>query len=199
MVLPPLLAAIAGSADVIGFLGFHEFFFSNMTGNIVVLVARLVTRHAVPAPGMMTFARAWSLPVFIVGILWAKFLASRCEALRWLLGMEVALLATATVLAPGQVAGLLGVLAMGVQSGIGQLALPGKPSTVVMTTNLTQFVLNFNLLSGEDLGGFIVGCALGAAGTMLFGARALGVTTVLAAVALGIGMVAPRKAPLPIT
>jgi uncharacterized membrane protein YoaK (UPF0700 family) len=198
-VLPPLLAAISGSGDVIGFLGFHEFFLSNMTGNIVVLVGSAVTRHAVPGPGMMTVERVLSLPVFIAGVLAAKFAAARCDALRLLLGAEAVLLVVATWMAPAPWAPLLGVLAMGVQGGVGQVALPGEPSTVVMTTNVTQFVLTFNPRSGEDLAGFIAGCAVGAAAELVVGPRALGVTAVLAMVALGIGMVAPRKGPLPPT
>lgn len=190
---------MSGSGDVIGFLGFHEFFLSNMTGNIVVLVASAVTRHPVPGPGMMTVERVLSLPVFIVGVLVAKFAAARCDALRLLLGGEALLLVVATLMAPAHWAPLFAVLAMGVQGGVGQLALPGEPSTVVMTTNVTEFVLTFNPRSGEDLAGFIIGCAVGAVAESMVGPRALGVTAVLAVIALGVGMVAPRKGPLPLT
>jgi hypothetical protein len=49
--LPFVLSIVAGSADVIGFLALDGLFAAHITGNIVVLAARLVARWALQEPG----------------------------------------------------------------------------------------------------------------------------------------------------
>jgi uncharacterized membrane protein YoaK (UPF0700 family) len=77
-------------------------------------------------------------------------------------------------------AGMLGVAAMAVQNALVQLALPGAPSTAVMTSNLTRFVLD------------IVGVLLGREGTAVAQARRRAARTWPAIVGFVVG--APRGA-----
>ena len=78
-------------------------------------------------------------------------------------------------------AGMLGVSAMAVQNTLPQISLTGAPSTAVMTTNITGFMMDVGeLLLGRDpdevakarsrakntwppIFGFTVGCGIGAA------------------------------------
>src|SRR5258706_8253311 len=46
--LPFVLSVIAGSADVIGFLGLGGLFIAHITGNLVILAARLVAGEQAP-------------------------------------------------------------------------------------------------------------------------------------------------------
>ena len=78
--------------------------------------------------------------------------------------------------------GMLGVSAMAVQNALVQVSLKGAPSTAVMTTNVTRFMMDLGeMLLGRDtdevararrranhtwpaIVGFAVGCGVGAAG-----------------------------------
>jgi uncharacterized membrane protein YoaK (UPF0700 family) len=151
--LPTVLSVIAGSADVISFLGLGGLFVAHITGNLVILAAHLVTGTRVGV-GLLL-----SVPVFILVLALTRLLAAGLEAvgltsLGPLLLLQLLLLTgflalgvaagphvdpnAATVI----LAGMLGVAAMAVQNALVQLSLRGAPSTAVMTTNVTRFVLD---------------------------------------------------------
>ena len=58
--LPGVLSIVAGSVDVISFLGLGGLFAAHITGNLVVLVAHVVTGRAV------SLASILAVPVFVV-------------------------------------------------------------------------------------------------------------------------------------
>jgi uncharacterized membrane protein YoaK (UPF0700 family) len=104
------------------------------------------------------------------------------------------------------VAGMLGVAAMAVQSGLVQISLEGAPSTTVMTTNVTSFMIDVGELlrrggardpaavrsrvrhTWPAIFGFALGCGLGAAFEAAAGLRSLALPAGLALLALGMGM-----------
>jgi uncharacterized membrane protein YoaK (UPF0700 family) len=108
------------------------------------------------------------------------------------------------------VAGMLGVLAMAVQNALVQISLSGAPSTAVMTTNLTRFMMDLGeVVFGRDeagvatartraihtlpaIVGFTVGVALGTACETAFGLTALVLPTGLAALAVALAFVRAR-------
>jgi uncharacterized membrane protein YoaK (UPF0700 family) len=102
--------------------------------------------------------------------------------------------------------GMLGVAAMATQNGLVRLALPGAPSTAVMTTNVTQLTVDLaTLVCGHskqtdlprvrrraDLTtvsviGFAVGLALGAVFEIHFGLWSLIFPVILAVFAIPLG------------
>jgi uncharacterized membrane protein YoaK (UPF0700 family) len=148
-----LLGLVAGSADVITFLGLGGLFVAHITGNLVILAAHVVTDTDVGVAVLL------SVPVFVLALaltrlLAERLLAARLSLLRPLLVAQFLLLAglLGLVVAEGRhldpdavapiVAGMLGVAAMAVQNALVDLALPGAPTTAVMTTNITRFTLD---------------------------------------------------------
>jgi uncharacterized membrane protein YoaK (UPF0700 family) len=215
--LPTVLSVTAGSADVISFLGLG-LFNSHITGNFVILAAHLVNGEAA------SVALLLSVPVFAAGLGVTRALAAALEAmgvptLLPLLLLQVLLLAgfllVCVVAGPGIdpsapnaiVAGMLGVLAMAVQNALVQISLRGAPSTAVMTTNLTRFMMDLGeVLFGRDeadvatarsraihtlpaIVGFTVGVALGTACETAFGLTALVLPTGLALLAVALALV----------
>jgi uncharacterized membrane protein YoaK (UPF0700 family) len=215
--LPTVLSLTAGSADVISFLGLG-LFNSHITGNFVILAAHLVNGEAA------SVALLLSVPVFAAGLGVTRALAAALEAMRVptllpLLLLQLMLLAgfllVCVVAGPGIdpsapnaiVAGMLGVLAMAVQNALVQISLRGAPSTAVMTTNLTRFMMDLGeVLFGRDeadvatarsraihtlpaIVGFTVGVALGTACETAFGLTALVLPTGLALLAVALALV----------
>ena len=161
------------------------------------------------------------MPVFIavlglVTTLCAKKAVRRNR--RALLILQAALLAgflaVVTVLGPfanpdsgtAVSAGMLGVAAMAIQNAIVKLALPGSPSTAVMTTNTTQLAIDLAIISRgrshpEDLArarhravitfpsvlGFLAEGAAGAFLEIHLGLKALVLPLVLAVIAVPLG------------
>jgi uncharacterized membrane protein YoaK (UPF0700 family) len=102
--------------------------------------------------------------------------------------------------------GMLAVAAMATQNALGKLALGDAPPTAVMTTNITQLVIDLTTLA-RGLGdpdelararrrasmtfpcvvAFVGGCAAGAALEVCFGLWALSLPVVLAALAIPLG------------
>jgi uncharacterized membrane protein YoaK (UPF0700 family) len=160
-----VLSVIAGSVDVIGFLGLGALFIAHITGNLVILAAR--TAAGEPASA----ARLLSVPVFIIALFAARLLAatrdrSGIATLRPLLLLQFLFLAgflaiSIEVGSPADpnaaamtFAAMLGVSAMAVQNVLVQISLKDAPSTAVMTTNLTRFVVDIGeILLGTDPGG----------------------------------------------
>src|SRR5262249_38039115 len=69
-----VLSTIAGSVDVIGFLGLGGLFITHITGNLAVPAAKLVVDDQAPVSHLL------SVPVFIVALTQARLLASRLTA-----------------------------------------------------------------------------------------------------------------------
>jgi uncharacterized membrane protein YoaK (UPF0700 family) len=213
--LPTVLSVIAGSADLISFLGFRGLFIAHITGNLVILAAHFVTATGGDVALLL------SVPVFILVLGLTKLLATGLEAagiatLRPLLVLQFVLLAGFLALgvaagphvdpdaATAIVAGMVGVSAMAVQNALVQLSLQGAPSTAVMTTNITRFAMD----AGEVLLrrgpasatgarrraahtwpailGFAAGAALGAACYAAAGLWSLAMPAGLALVAIAI-------------
>ncbi len=220
--LPFVLSLIAGSTDTIGFLGLNGLFTAHITGNLVVLAAHVVNGD----PAVLSYLLA--VPVFMLVLLLTRLFASRLErtgvaTLPPLLLLELLLLVSflGCSVARGQrldansgiaiTAGMFGVAAMAVQTALVQISLTKVPSTAVMTTNITHFMLALGeVLAGGDAAvvasarkrvihifpvivGFALGCALGAAGQASYGSWALGVPTGLALLAVAMSLTGERK------
>jgi uncharacterized membrane protein YoaK (UPF0700 family) len=209
--LPFVLSLIAGSTDTIGFLGLNGLFTAHITGNVVVLAAHLITGD----PAIVSYILA--VPVFMLVMLLTSLIANDLErsgvaTLRLLLLLQLLLLVgflTLSVIyranvnpALAVVTGMTGVAAMAVQTALVQVSLKGPPSTGVMTTNVTQFIVALaEVLARREvstaekararmfhilpvIGGFVLGCALGAALEEAWGLRSLGLPTALALLAV---------------
>ena len=219
--LPLVLSLIAGSTDTISFLGLNGLFTAHITGNLVILAAHLITGD----PAIVSYILA--VPVFMAVLLLTSLLANGLErsgvaTLRILLSLQLMLLVGFLMLsllysarlnsALAVVTGMIGVAAMAVQTALVQVSLKGTPSTGVMTTNVTHFVVALaELLTRSDLvtaerarkrmsiifpviAGFVLGCALGAALEEAWGLRSLGLPTALALLAVLLTRVsAPAK------
>jgi uncharacterized membrane protein YoaK (UPF0700 family) len=213
--LPIALSVIAGSADVISFLGLGGLFTAQITGNLVILAAH------VAIGGEAQVAQMLAVPVFIVVVGLARLLVAGLESIGFpslhpLLFLQFLLLAGFLVLciAAGPhmdvnssiaiLAGMLGVSAMAVQNALVQASLKGAPATAVMTTNITRFVMDIGeVLLGRDpddrakarirakhtwqaIVGFAAGCGLGAACYTSVGLWSLALPAGLALLALAI-------------
>ena len=210
-----VLSVIAGSVDVIGFLGLGSLFVAHITGNLVILTARTAAGERASA------AQLLSVPVFVIALFAARLLAAILDrfgiaTLRPLLLLQFMFLAGLLAISievgssadPGAavmiIAAMLGVSAMAVQNVLVQVSLKDAPSTAVMTTNLTRFVVDLcEVLLGTDPGrrgkavararltataiaGFVVGAYLGAWCQARLGLWSLAVPTGLALAALAI-------------
>jgi uncharacterized membrane protein YoaK (UPF0700 family) len=215
--LPAVLSTTAGAVDVIGFLALGGLFTAHITGNVVVLATHYITGDfsevgpllAVPvfvavlgvvAPASVAVAKAGYSPRRVLLVLQAALLAG-C------LGLGARFGPFADADRPAAVCvGMLAVAAMAIQNALVRLALPGAPSTAMMTTNTTQLTIDLATLArglGEpdDLAsarhrasvtlpcvvGFVAGCAAGAALEVHFGLRALALPVLLAVLAVALG------------
>src|SRR6266446_2484878 len=188
--LPPLLSVIAGMVDVIGFLSLG-LFTAHVTGNLVVIAALLVRG------GPPNIAQVLAIPVFMAAVaaVWliAKASNRRGPALaNLLLAVHLLLLICVLILSVvydpavdphglmATVAAMMAVSAMACQFALLRLAVPGAPSTAVMTGNLTSGVLALldtlsrgePLIDGAMVVGFCSGCVVGAAAVSWLGSWA---------------------------
>jgi len=210
-----VLSLIAGSVDIIGFLGLN-LFTAHITGNFAILAAHMAAGREASLPLMI------SVPVFVVVLALTRLFAGALERaqiapLGTLLLLQFILLCAffAICLPSGAgvnpnapimlVAGMLGVCAMAVQNALVRIALTGAPSTAVQTTNITLATMDLGeLLLGRDadrvakardrlrrtlpaIAGFLLGCVLGAWCEAAVGLRSLVLPTGLALVALALG------------
>jgi len=215
--LPVVLSVIAGSTDTIGFLGLNGLFTAHITGNIVVLAAQVVAGN----PTVISYILA--VPVFMLVLLLTRLLASSLErsgrsTLAPLLLLQLIVLVAFLVLCvtagPWRdadailaiIAGMFGVAAMAVQNALVQISMTKSPTTAVMTTNVTHFMVDLGetLVAGDAgriaaarnramrtlpvLVGFTIGCGLGAAGEAIAGFWSLALPTGLALLALAMGL-----------
>lgn len=223
--LPIVLSLVAGSCDIISFISIGGLFTAHITGNLVVLAARVVGGASAPLSFMI------SVPVFIVALGLTRLLAGGLErlgiaSLRPLLGLQFALLCGFLVLGVANgpridpdagaavLAGMLGVSAMAVQNALVQISIKGAPTTAVMTTNVTRLVMDLGaVLLGRDpveiakagsrarhtaaaVIGFAVGGVIGAAFEMVVGPWSLALPAMLALIALAVSVASPLEAPI---
>ena len=216
--LPPVLSTVAGMVDVISFVSL-KLFTAHVTGNLVVIAA-LVVRGGPP-----NLAQILAVPVFILAVasvwLGSKRLNKSGPALaRPLLLVQFLLLVCVLIVAVTShpsasphglmagIAAMIAVSAMACQFALLRLAVPGAPSTAVMTGNLTKTTLSLlDTLSGSPtviesarmqskktvqlVVGFFAGCLLGAAAFSWLGEWAWALPVVLAGAAVGL----PRRGP----
>jgi uncharacterized membrane protein YoaK (UPF0700 family) len=215
--LPFILSLAAGSLDVTGFLGLGGLFTAHITGNLVVLAARL----AVHEPSSLS--HVISVPVFIMILILTRLFVAGLDriAVRSLLPLLVLqfvflLVALGVSLAAGRQAdpygpeltlvGMLAVSGMAVQNALVRVSLAGAPSTAVMTTNLSVFTMDVGEIwfgrsqvgrakarvrvgrTWPAIAGFILGCIFGAVCERAFGLVALAVPTLISLSAIGFGL-----------
>jgi uncharacterized membrane protein YoaK (UPF0700 family) len=221
--LPFALSMVAGSVDIIGFLGLDGLFTAHITGNIVILAAKLVAGQQAPVSYLI------SVPVFMVVLALTRLCVAGLErigiaSLLPLLLLQFLLLLTFLAICLARwpriepdtaimiLAGMLGVSAMAVQNEVARISLKGAPSTAVMTTNVTLLAIDVGeILFGRNarvasrqrakrtwpaIVGFLLGCALGAACESDFGLRSLMLPAGIAFVALVMGIAALRAHPV---
>jgi uncharacterized membrane protein YoaK (UPF0700 family) len=152
-----ILSLIAGFADTATFIHLSGLFSSHVTGNFVLLAASL--QKTVGAEELL---KILALPVFVFAVAAATFLHDRLrrgetETVldRRLLPAAGALLLLSASLAfffghsggsaamslADAAAGMITVIAMGVQNAIHRFAAPLGPPTTVMTGNVTQLTV----------------------------------------------------------
>src|SRR5215813_935906 len=215
--LPFVLSLTAGSTDIIGFLGLNGLFTAHITGNLVVLAAHIVAGD----PAILSYIL--SVPVFMLMLFLTRLLAGGLEragfsTLRPLLLLQLLFIAAflwvGVVWGPWRdanailavVAGMFGVGAMAVQNALVQISLTNTPTTAVMTTNVTHFMLDLGeVLVGRDhaqaarararamhtfpvILGFTIGCLFGAAFEVAAGSWSLALPTGLALLAFAMGL-----------
>jgi uncharacterized membrane protein YoaK (UPF0700 family) len=214
--LPGVLSIIAGSVDVISFLGLGGLFAAHITGNLVVLAAHVVTGRAASPASIL------SVPVFIAVLGLTRLVAAGLEKtgrdpLQPLLALQLTLLvsfltvwiAAGAALDPaavaGVVAGMLGVAAMAVQNALVRL-LVGAPATSVMTTDVTTFMMDVGAIlfrrganeiaqartrakrTWPAVVGFTAGCSFGALLEATIGPWSLALPIGFALLALALGL-----------
>jgi uncharacterized membrane protein YoaK (UPF0700 family) len=214
-VLPFILSVVAGSVDVISFLGLDHLFSAHITGNLVILAAHIV------AGTKASLALVISVPVFVGMLAATRVLAAALEcggisSLGVLLFLQFALLCgflgICVVAGPGVganapsmlLAGMLGVSAMAVQNALVRISLVAAPSTAVLTTNITVLTTDIGeIILGRDpslianarqrarrtwpaIAGFLFGCALGAWCEAAIGLRAIVLPASFAFIALAL-------------
>jgi uncharacterized membrane protein YoaK (UPF0700 family) len=212
--LPFVLSVIAGTTDVIGFLGFNGLFTAHITGNFVVAAAHILAGN----PAILS--HILSVPVFMMVLLSTSLIGGAIErtgrpSLRPLLLLQLLMLTAFFLLSVtagpwrdadamlAVVAAMCGVAAMAVQNALVQIALSNTPSTAVMTTNVTHLArdLGAMLVGGDAVGaknralrtlpvivGFTIGCGLGAAAEAATHLWSLVLPTALAVFAFAMSM-----------
>ena len=152
-IVPALLSFTAGYVDACTFLALFGLFVAQVTGSFVIVGAELVTHDE------GALIKVLAIPVFFGAGVFTTILAEVLRrrgraALVWMLTLECALIAGFVALgltvpfardpnAPlTLLAAMLGLSAMGVQSALVRLLLPGVASTNVMTTNTTLFAID---------------------------------------------------------
>jgi uncharacterized membrane protein YoaK (UPF0700 family) len=215
--LPVVLSTTAGSVDVIGFLALGGLFTAHISGNLCVLAAHYITG------GFSQIGPLLSVPVFIavlgvVTLAFGRAQKGSDRSRRALLVQQAALLAACLGLGVwfgpfadadrpmAVLVGMLAVAAMATQNALVKLALKDAPSTAVMTTNVTQLVIDLATLAQgrndpDDLArarrrasmtlpcvvAFVGSCAAGAVLEVYCGLWALVLPVVLAALAVPLG------------
>ncbi|HEY5340598.1 MAG TPA: YoaK family protein [Candidatus Aquilonibacter sp.] len=181
-----LLTVIAGYADAIVFVGLHNIFVANMTGNVVLLGVGLVGMiHHLPGAvdaGMPMLA----LAAFACGVAAVVAFARKGQRKRAIVLVSEAVLSAAAAalwMHPPAAIALLS-LAMGAQSAAAsQIGLAGISTTYVTGTLVTGILRALRPRPGDDrldarsdftaLGCYLAGAALGAGAFVLCHGNAL--------------------------
>ncbi|WP_051711072.1 YoaK family protein [Andreprevotia chitinilytica] len=147
------LALVAGYVDTLGFVALFGLFTAHVTGNFVLIGSELAK------PGHGVLLKLLVFPAFILAVALSRLISLHYERrarspVRLLLMLEAVLLLAfmaagmqaAPIASPGTpmaiIAGLAGAMAMGIQNGLGRLALAKLTPTTVMTGNVTQLVID---------------------------------------------------------
>lgn len=217
-----VLSLVAGSMDVVSFLGLAGLFTAHITGNLVILapIWRLV--------GARRWPRCCPCRVFMAALFVARLAAGVLEkvgidSLRPLLLLHFLLLAGCLAICSelgsgfdpnGQTAtfgGTIAVCALGVQDAVVQVSLHGVPATAVLTTNIARFTTDIGsilLTEGRAEGdaarrrastvwpailGFVVSSCIGAICEARYGLTAVALPTVLALIAFAMARAGPFR------
>jgi len=187
-----LLSAIAGYCDTATFVAADRIFSAHVTGNFIVFAYQLVNHT-----NTYSWIKLITLPVFIISVISGGWIASKFSDRYLLLLSEGALLTLGGLAAlayqmsahPGWMmytVVMFIVFAMGLQNAFGKLfSKETHGPTTMMTGNVTQAALDIGSLYrakfadasvGQSLrknlatvGGFLVGCLLGAILAKRFG------------------------------
>lgn len=145
------LGFVAGYVDAVGFIALFGLFTAHVTGNFILIGAALT------GSGVGLAAKLLALPVFMLAVALTRLAVlgiGAPMALRPLLIGQAALLGgflglgllAAPIVDPDApiviLAGLVGVVAMGVQNAAGRLILSDLAPTTIMTGNTTQIVID---------------------------------------------------------
>jgi len=189
-----VLTAIAGYCDTITFIAADRLFSAHVTGNFIVFAYQLVKGAEGDA-----WIKLMTFPVFMLSVMVGGWTAARfankhfilfCEGLVLLISGAAAwslgYVENAEITWPMYLVVMLIVFAMGLQNAFGKLfAKETHGPTTMMTGNVTQLALdirglfvtrfkNPDFVSGLNkglitVGGFLIGCVLGAYVGKLFG------------------------------
>ena len=156
-----ILSFIAGYVDVVGFISLFGLFTAHVTGNFIMIGVD-ITGHA---PGLL--AKLLALPAFVLAVAATRLAEVRiartgrspvaplllAEAVMLALFMAASLHA-APVTDPSApaaiVAGMLAVVAMGMQNALSRTSLLDLGPTTIMTGNTTQIVVDLVDLPGAS-------------------------------------------------
>jgi uncharacterized membrane protein YoaK (UPF0700 family) len=156
-----ILSFIAGYVDVVGFISLFGLFTAHVTGNFIMIGVD-ITGHA---PGLL--AKLLALPAFVLAVAATRLAEVRiartgrspvaplllAEAVLLALFMAASLQA-APVTDPSApaaiVAGMLAVVAMGMQNALSRTSLLDLGPTTIMTGNTTQIVVDLVDLPGAS-------------------------------------------------
>lgn len=210
--LPASLSVVAGMVDVAGYMSLGHVFTAHITGNLVVIAASFVSHTPINPVQVI------AIPVFVIAVAVVWLLASawgrdRPHLLTLLLTLHFVLLAGVLICGVSThsfsshddftsgLTAMIAVSAMACQFALLRLALPGGPSTAVMTGNLTDAMLALLdvfaaksittanrsklLRSVYLIAGFVVGCLAAAAALPFLGDWIWSLPTVLAAATAG--------------
>ena len=215
-----VLSLIAGSTDVISFLGLGGLFTAHITGNLVILAAHIATGGAAQAAPML------SVPAFMAALFLARMAAGVLErvgfdSLRPLLLLQFLLFAGCLGIcltlgsefdpngAIATIGAMVAVCALAVQNALVQVSLHGVPATAVVTTNLSRFTTDIGtiLLDARpdsiagarrradrlwpSIFGFVVGCCIGAVCEVRYGIAAVTLPMGLALIAFAMAWAPP--------
>ncbi|QNR83075.1 DUF1275 domain-containing protein [Pedobacter riviphilus] len=189
-----VLTIIAGFCDAITFVAADKIFSAHVTGNFIVFAYQMIKGSDGDARiKLLTF------PIFMLSVMAGGWISARfsnrhflllCEGIILLLGGAIAYslgyIDNGEITWPMYLVTMIVVFAMGLQNAFGKLFVKETYGpTTMMTGNVTQFALdirsfcnsgfkNTDFLSGINrglitLGGFLIGCILGAWIGQLFG------------------------------
>jgi len=189
-----ILTIIAGYCDTITFVAADKIFSAHVTGNFIVFAYQMIKGSDGDA-----WIKLLTFPIFMFSVMAGGWISARfsnrhflllCEGIILLLGGAIAYslgyIDNGEITWPMYLVTMIVVFAMGLQNAFGKLfAKETYGPTTMMTGNVTQFALdirsfcnsgfkNADFLSGINkglitLGGFLIGCLLGAWIGQLFG------------------------------